>query len=370
MCQPGLERPGDRADLRAERAQLVGQLRLAHADHAEQQVRVPAQQLGRAGHGEVGAERERLHPQRGGERVVDREPRAGRVRRLGDRAQVAGAQPGVRGRLDPQQRRVLRRPRRARRCRSRRSARGRRPAAAAGRRACGCRDSRRRSPRGGRPAAAAGSPRRPRPSPTRRPRPGRRRARRARARTPSRSGSGRARSRTPRRPWRRAGGTARRAPGRRAAARPARRAAARRAPRGCSDRTPLRAARWRVGLSWIDQILREVVAHEVQASVAGHGGRVRRVVRRPGWHERRGGELCPQRGQGGRQERRQVVAVAQEGGRQARRRLLGRRVQGPDRQQASRRGAARPPVRAVPRGVRQRRVRAGAARRHRQGGNA
>src|SRR2546423_10586489 len=72
VCEPGLERPGDRAGLRAPRDETLGQLRGADRDVAEDEVAVPAQMLGDARHAEVCPELQRELAERSGQRVVHR----------------------------------------------------------------------------------------------------------------------------------------------------------------------------------------------------------------------------------------------------------------------------------------------------------
>ncbi len=57
-------------------------------------------------HDQVRAQRERLLPQRRQEGIVDGDQRAGRVRRLGDRANVDDPQQRIARRLDPHQLRL------------------------------------------------------------------------------------------------------------------------------------------------------------------------------------------------------------------------------------------------------------------------
>ena len=70
-------------------------------DRAEQHVGVAAQALGAREHREVGAVGERLLPERGADRVVDREQRAGGVGGSGRGGDVDDVQARVRGRLEP-----------------------------------------------------------------------------------------------------------------------------------------------------------------------------------------------------------------------------------------------------------------------------
>ncbi len=72
----------------------------------QHQVAVPGEALGVACDGEIGAQRERLLADNGGERVVDGDERALLVGSQRERGDVADIQPGIAGRLQPEQRRT------------------------------------------------------------------------------------------------------------------------------------------------------------------------------------------------------------------------------------------------------------------------
>ena len=164
------------------RASALRPVRVARADHAEQQVGVAGQRLGRAVYRDVGAQVERLLAERRGERVVDRQAGARGVRGLGHGGDVADVEARVGRRLDPDERGARGTRPRSPRCRSARSAPRRRAGRAAPPRSRGCRDSRRGRPRARRRRRArARAARTARPCPKRRRRPRRPRARPARA---------------------------------------------------------------------------------------------------------------------------------------------------------------------------------------------
>ena len=81
--------------------------RVAREDGAADHVGVAAEVLRRRVDDEVGAERERLLQERGGEGVVDGEQRAGGVRGVGGAADVDDVEERVRRRLDPDELRVV-----------------------------------------------------------------------------------------------------------------------------------------------------------------------------------------------------------------------------------------------------------------------
>ena len=85
----------------AHQAQAVVQLRRCRDDRAADHVAVAVQVLGGRMHDQVGAERERLLPERRQKGVVRRHQRAGRVRRIGHRANVDHPQQRIARRLDP-----------------------------------------------------------------------------------------------------------------------------------------------------------------------------------------------------------------------------------------------------------------------------
>ncbi len=107
----GVERPrhaAGRVLVEGDRLQ-----QLAAADHrAADHVGVAAEVLRRAVDDEVGPERERLLQVRRGERVVDRQQRAGAVRQLGDGGDVEDLQERIGRRLDPDELRLRREDRR------------------------------------------------------------------------------------------------------------------------------------------------------------------------------------------------------------------------------------------------------------------
>ena len=99
--------PGDRRRPASGAARSArGPLGVADGDRAEDEVGVAGQRLGGAEHRGVGAEVERALAERRRERVVDGEPAALRVDRVGDGRDVGDVERRVRGRLDPRERRA------------------------------------------------------------------------------------------------------------------------------------------------------------------------------------------------------------------------------------------------------------------------
>ena len=122
--QPGLGLAEDGAELGADRAQLRPVLVVARADQrAGDDVGMAVEVLGRRMHDDVGAVLDRPRQHRRRDRRIDRQQRAGLVRDLGRRGDVADRPGRVGRRLEPDQLGVVRAgPRR----RSRRSGRRRR----------------------------------------------------------------------------------------------------------------------------------------------------------------------------------------------------------------------------------------------------
>jgi hypothetical protein len=105
--EPGLHRPGNRADDLAPAAYGGHGLGVPADDVTQEDVAVTGELLGAAGHGEVGAELQGALAERCGEGVVDGHQGATRVRRLREPPDVAHVEAGVRRGLDPQQLRAV-----------------------------------------------------------------------------------------------------------------------------------------------------------------------------------------------------------------------------------------------------------------------
>jgi hypothetical protein len=85
----------------------LGDRRVVRGEEAADHVRVPAEVLRRRVEHDVGADLERVLEVRRREGVVDDDDRAGRVGRVGDRAQIEDVQHRVRRRLEPDEPRAL-----------------------------------------------------------------------------------------------------------------------------------------------------------------------------------------------------------------------------------------------------------------------
>ena len=105
--EPRVERPGDRAERVLQEAEPLRDRLVVRRDHAGDDVGVAAEVLRRRVDHDVGAEVERVLQVRRGERVVDDDLRADRVRRLGDGGDVDDVEQRVGRALDPDEPRLL-----------------------------------------------------------------------------------------------------------------------------------------------------------------------------------------------------------------------------------------------------------------------